>query len=208
MPLQSGSVLASNPLDSYSWGPQLLLGRTYLTQSLPPGGVGSGLNQSWDVTYQFAQPMAAGTQLVLGVMGLGRRLPNDASEAVAELTSRATVSHGAGTAVHLGDYIPGGSNWGQTSISSQGPGWFTLENSQIGLGGADPWWNTGLNLTIFTNPQVMNTLTVRVDQTWGDGVGVNIGFVQAIPVPEPGAWTLFAVGLGALGLLLRRSRQA
>lgn len=199
--LQNGSLLAPNQ-DSYSWGAQELLARTYHTQA-PPFVAGTGQNQNWGVSYAFNQPLVAGTQLVVGVMGLGRRLPNDASETVFETTTTATIMGILGPYQNLGDF-GSSNNWGQTVVTP-GPNSLTLVNSQVGHGGIDPWWNTGLNLTVISPTQPMHALSVMFDQTLGDGVGVNIGFINA--VPEPGQWALMVTGLAALGWLgLRRAQ--
>lgn len=181
--LATGSVTFGP--DTYSWTNQETLARTNWAYS----GV---LNTAWFVTYTFPGTVPAG-QLILGVQGLGRRDANP-GENPADCITTAFVPQ-SGT--YLGDWT-GALNVGPTQFSG-GVGNFSMVNSLSGPGGADPWWNTGLALVRIDDP--VSSLTVRVSQTGGDGVGVNIGSI----VPEPGSAALLALG----GLLaLRRQRSA
>ena len=107
-------------------------------------------------------------------------------------TSTATVLQNG---TFLGDFT-NGNNWGATQFTSSA-GMFSMQNSQVGNGGADPWWNTGLGIVRIDD--ATNSLTVRFNHTSGDGFGVNIGVL----VPTPGAATL----AGLSGLLCARRRR-
>lgn len=178
--LASGSVFAGG--DTYSWTNQETLARTNW-------GFSGVLNSSWQVTYTFPNAIPAG-QIILGVQGLGRRdaLPGTNP---ADYISVATVLQNG---THLGDFT-GALNVGPTLFTS-GAGTFNMMNTLTGPGGQDPWWNTGLALVRIDDP--ISSLTVHFDQTSGDGVGVNIGFI-----PEPTTMGLLA--MGSL-LILRRRR--
>lgn len=181
--LQNGSFPYGS--DNYAWTNQECLARTNM-------GYSGAINSSWFVTYTFSSTIPAG-QIVLGTQGLGRRNPNP-GETVFDTTTVATVLQN-GTL--LGDYI-NGNNWGATLFTPTA-GMFTVENSVTGNGGADPWWNTGL--AVIRIDDAVSSLTVRIDQTSGDGIGVNIGVIT----PEPGSLSL--LGLGA-ALIFNRRRNA
>ena len=178
--MQNGSVSYAG--DTYSWGPQETLARTNW-------GFSGLLNSSWFVTYTFSGTVPAG-QLVLGVQGLGRRNAN-ANENPADTITTATVLQNG---TYFGDWT-GAMNVGPT-LFAPAAGSFTMVNSLTGAGGADPWWNTGL--AVVRIDDAISSLTVRIDQTSGDGIGVNLGRI----VPEPG--TLSLLMLGGAGALLRR----
>ncbi len=179
--LASGSVAFGG--DNYAWSNQETLARTNW-------GYSGVLNSSWTVTYTFPGTVAAG-QIVLGVQGLGRRDANP-GENPADTISTATVLQNG---THLGDWT-GSLNVGPT-LYTPAAGTFSMMNSLTGPGGADPWWNTGLALVRIDDS--ISSLTVHIDQTMGDGVGVNIGSI----VPEPATLAL----LGAGGLLALRRRR-
>lgn len=178
--LASGSVPYGS--DTYSWTNHEFLGRTNLAFS----GV---LNSSWFVTYTFPGTVPAG-QLILGVQGLGRRDPLPGENPLDCITTATVLQNGT----HLGDYT-GALNVGPT-LFSPSAGMFTMMNSLTGPGGQDPWWNTGLALVRIDD--AVSSLTVRFDQTSGDGVGVNIGVI-----PEPASAALLGAG-GLLALGFRR----
>jgi hypothetical protein len=181
-PLASGSVFYSP--DTYSWSNQECLARTNW-------GFSGVLNSSWNVTYTFPSTLSAGT-IVLGVQGLGRRDANPGENPADTITTATVLQNGT----HLGDWT-GSMNVGLTDFTA-GSGMFSMKNQLTGPGGADPWWNTGLALVRIDD--AVSSLTVRFDQTAGDGVGVNIGVL----VPEPGSAAL--LGLGGVLALWRRRR--
>lgn len=181
-PLNTGAVTFGP--DTYAWTNEETLGRTNL-------GLSGVINSSWTVTYTFPGTVPAGS-IVLGVQGLGRR-DHDPGQSPAATISQATVFQN-GTL--LGDYTAA-QNWGPT-LFTPGIGVFSMMNSLTGPGGADPWWNTGLALVRIDD--AVNTLTVHIDQTMGDGLGVNIGAI----VPEPTSAALLS--LAAAFALRRRSR--
>lgn len=172
--------------DTYSWTSYEHLGRTNLVAPPP-------LNQSWDVTYTFPSTMAAGS-IVLTVSGLGRR--DSINGGTPGAVSTATVLQNG---TFFGDW-PGfpAPNFGATQFNP-GVGIFSLENSVTGAGGIDPWWNT--QMAVVRIDDVLNSLTVRFNHTSGDGINVNIGYIN--PVPAPAA----AAVLGMGGLVLTRRRR-
>lgn len=172
---QPGNVV-SGP-DTYSWTTFEGFGATSL---------GSQLVSSWDITYTFTSTLAPGT-IVLGTLGLGStNFPNPA-------TTVATVLQNG---QFLGDHISG-QNFGATQFNP-GVGMFSLQNSVTGPGGQNPHWNSELGLTRIMDP--ISSLTVRVAQVSGDGIGINIA---STIVPTPGA-----AGLAALaGLAAMRRRR-
>lgn len=178
--LQNGSVNFAG--DTYSWGPQEVLARTNW-------GFSGLLNSSWTVTYTFPNTIPAG-DLILGVTGLGRRNANPYENPADTITTLSVQQNGT----HFGDWT-GAQNWGP-SLFTPAAGSFSMVNSMTGFGGADPWWNTGLALVRIDD--AVSSLTVRIDQTSGDGMGVNIGVI-----PEPGTLGLLLIG-GACTLLRRR----
>ena len=174
---------ANGSAGPYSWNPVEVFGRTHVN-SAP-------LVDSWNVTYTFAGTIPAG-DLVLGISGLGRR--DDPIGGTPGAVSTATVLQNG---TFMGEWFGTGSPKG-ANLFTPGPGIFTLENSVTGVGGADPWWNTAL--ACIRIDDAVSSLTVRIDQTAGDGVGVNIGTL----VPTPSAAAL--LGLGAVPMLSRRRR--
>lgn len=179
--LGNGSV-TSGP-DTYTWGNYESFARTH-TQPTP-------LNMSWTITYTFPSTVSAG-QIVLGVSGLGRRDPLPGESAAACITTATVLQNGT----YFGDFSNGG-NYGPTQFTPAA-GTFSMTNSVTGAGGADPWWNTPLAIVRIND--AMSSLTVHFDQTAGDGVGVNIGYV----VPAPGA----GATLACAGMLLSRRRRS
>lgn len=170
--MQNGSVASGG--DTYSWTSHETLGRTNW-------GYSGILNSAWQVTYTFSNTIPAG-QLILGVQGLGRRDPNQGENAQDCITTAFVAQNGT----YFGDWINGG-NYGATLFSG-GPGSFSMMNSVTGPGGNDPWWNTGLALVRIDD--AVNSLTVRFNQTAGDGIGVNLGVI----VPEPSSIAMLLLG--------------
>ncbi|HRX83425.1 MAG TPA: PEP-CTERM sorting domain-containing protein [Phycisphaerae bacterium] len=181
--LAAGSVSYAG--DSYAWTNQETLARTNW-------GFSGIINSSWFVTYTFPGTVPA-SKLVLGVQGLGRRDPNP-GETTADATTEAIVLQNG---THFGDFT-GALNVGPTQYTP-GAGMFSMINSLSGPGGADPWWNTGL--AVVRIDDAVNALTVRIDQTSGDGIGVNIGVIT----PEPATAALLVTG--SLVALRRRAQR-
>lgn len=183
-PLGVGSV--TNGPDNYSWTSQECFARTNW-------GFSGNLNTSWNVTYTFSNPVPAGS-LVVGVQGLGRRDPDMVGVPPNAYMTEAVVQQNG---TFLGEFT-GAMNVGPTQFTS-GAGIFSMINSLSGAGGQDPWWNTGLAV-VRIDDNLITSLTIRVSQTAGDGVGVNIGSI----VPSPASAAL--LGLGGLTLARRRRR--
>ena len=177
-----GSV--TNGPDTYSWSNYESFARAVVAP-VPP------LNTSWDITYTFQSTVAA-QALVLGVSGLGRR--DDINGGTPGAVTTATVQQNG---TYLGEYF-GGGPWG-SNLFTPGAGVFSLENSVTGVGGANPHWNTAL--AVVRIDDALNSLTVRFDQTSGDGVGLNIGVL----VPSPGGAAL--IGLSVFTTAGRRRRS-
>lgn len=184
---QNGAIQTGNITygpDNYAWTNHEALARTNW-------GFSGVLNTTWFVTYTFSNTVPAGN-IILGVSGLGRRDPRPGENAQDCITVATVLQNGT----HLGDWT-NGNNWGATQFTG-GAGTFAMQNSVTGPNGQDPWWNTGLALVRIDD--AVTSLTVRMDQTAGDGVGVNIGVL----VPTPGSAAL--LGMGGL-LAVRRRRR-
>lgn len=167
-----------------TWTAYEAFGRTNIAPAPP-------LNVSWDVTYTFTSVIPA-QSLVVGVNGLGRR--DDPIGGTPGAVSTATVVQNG---TYLGEFFGVGGPWGSNLFTS-GPGVFTLENSVTGVGGANPHWNTAL--AVVRIDDAVSSITVRVINTAGDGLAVNIGVL----VPTPG--TVALAGMGMLPLAARRRR--
>jgi MYXO-CTERM domain-containing protein len=157
------------------------------------------VNDAWDVTYSFSVAVPAGS-LFVGTSGLGKTT-NDGGR-----TTLVTVLQNG---TFLGDWT-GGGPFG-ASLFTGGAGVFTMENTVTGAGGADPWWNTHLGVVEITDNN-LTSITLRVSQIQGDGIGVNIGMIahpcvnpDGTPCPEPGSSALAAA---VLGLALSRRKRA
>jgi hypothetical protein len=179
-PFQSQSV-ASGP-DTYAWTNHEALARTNL-------GFSGVINSTWSVTYTFSATIPA-QSLVLEFHGLGRRDPRPGENPL-DGTTIATVNQNG---TFLGETNPYGV--GPTLFQS-GAGTFNLRNALTGPGGNDPWWNTAL--AVVRIDDAVSSLTVTFNQTSGDGVGVNLGYI----VPAPGPLAL----LGVAGLAIARRRR-
>lgn len=190
----------ANPADTYTWTAHETFGATYNNSPAPA----TVLSQSWTIKFSFSAPLPANQQLVLGVFGLGKRTPG-VGETIPDTRTLVKVLAQPTEYTYLGEYKP--AIWGNTlfdgtSSTSQ----FTLENALTAPGGADPHWNSGLALVRFDKPLLGNQLTVFIDQTLGDGIGINVGFIQAIP--EPGTWAMFGAGLAGVAFMARRRQGA
>lgn len=186
--MQNGNV-ASN---AYNWGNAETFSRTSTSPSDP-------INQTWTVTYGFGTAMQLGDSLMLGIMGLGKRDANP-GEVPGGQASIVTVNS-PGTFTFLGEYDSSGLF--APTMSTITPNQLIAENSLSAPGGLNPNWNTKWAVYRYDANATVNSLTFQVDQTRGDGLGLNIGFVSS--VPEPQSWTLLASGLALLGL--RRLRK-
>ncbi|MCB9849255.1 MAG: PEP-CTERM sorting domain-containing protein [Phycisphaerales bacterium] len=170
--------------DNYAWTNQETLARTNW-------GFSGIINTAWTVTYTFPGTIPAG-KIMLGVQGLGRRDPLPGESAFDAMTTATVLQNGT----LLGEWT-GALNTGPTQFTP-GVGIFSMINSLTGPGGADPWWNTPL--AVVRIDDAISSLTVHLDHTSGDGVGVNIGVLT----PEPGTLALLAAG--GLTMLRRRAR--
>lgn len=177
---QNGNVV-SGP-DTYTWGAHQYFGATNFGTSNADGTPSTGA--PWRITYTFPSTVAA-NQIYLGIGGLGRTTNLGGIESTATVNQNGTF---------LGDFISG-QNWGATDFIP-GAGTFTLRNTQIGAGGADPWWNTEMALIQINDS--LNSLTVDFWNIPGDGLFVNIAYV-----PAPGAIVVLAAG----GLVAIRRRR-
>lgn len=173
--LQNGNVTFG--ADNFAWANHETFGATSFAP-IPP------ISTSWNITYTFPGVQPAGS-IILGVMGFGQTTSFGGG------ASSATVLQNG---QFLGDWVSGG-NYGATQYSG-GAGVFSMQNSQNGAGGADPWWNSELGLVRIMDP--ISSLTVRFQQLSGDGLGLNIASI----VPTPGAAAL--VGLAGLTAMRRR----
>ena len=173
-----------------AFGPNTSAWTNYESLARVNWGFSGQIITSWTVTFTFSGTVPAGT-LALGVSGLGRRNPN-IGENPADCISVATVNQNG---TFLGDYVNGG--YGPTLFNGS-VGTFNMRNSLTGNGGADPWWNTYLSATRIDD--AVSSLTIHIDQTSGDGLGLNIGVL----VPTPGTAALLGMG----GLLCARRRRS
>ncbi|MCA9297833.1 MAG: hypothetical protein KDA28_02135 [Phycisphaerales bacterium] len=172
-PFQNGNV------PGYTWGAHELLATTNLNP-----GVAPLTPDPWSVTYTFPNTLAANTVFV-GVSGLGATTSFGGGASIATVQQNGTF---------LGDFNNGGGPWGAT-LFTPGAGVFTMQNSLTGPGGVDPHWNTELGVVQIND--AVSSITIRLSQLPGDGVGVNVGFV-----PAPASAML--LGLGGLTATRRR----
>ncbi len=179
--LDNGSTLFGG--NSSSWGAWEGLARTNWAFS-------GTLKTTWTVTFTFSGNIPAGT-LALGVTGLGRRDPRPGENAPDCITELTCGQNGT----FLGDWVNG--FYGPTQFTGSA-GSFHMQNSLTGPNGQDPWWNTYLSATRIDD--TVSSITVKIAQTAGDGMGLNIGVLT----PAPGSLAL----LGAGGLIAARRRRA
>ena len=158
----SGSVTSGG--NTYSWTNYEYFGTIFTTGALGPVG--------GTITYTFTSQLAAGS-LYVGTIGLGAT-SNDGTGASGQSS---TVVNQNGT--FLGDFN-GGDGFGASAFTG-GVGTFTVKNSTIGAGGADPWWNTQLGVTRINDP--VTSITINQNELRGDGIGVNIGFTPDLATP-------------------------
>ncbi|MCA9312147.1 MAG: hypothetical protein KDA21_13120, partial [Phycisphaerales bacterium] len=163
---QNGSV-TSGP-DTWNWTSHELFGATNLTSSNPL------VPLPWRITYSFTGTIPA-NRLYVGVAGLGQTTSFGGGATTATVNQNGTF---------VGDLISGG-NYGATQFTS-GPGFFSMQNSVNGAGGADPWWNTELGVVRIND--AVSSITVDFSQISGDGACVNIGYA----VPATGSIPLLA----------------
>ncbi|MBL8745686.1 MAG: hypothetical protein JNK58_04925 [Phycisphaerae bacterium] len=175
--LSNGNVTSG--ADNYAWTSHEMFAATSFAPTPP-------LTASWDITYTFPGVQAPGT-IILGVAGLGQTTSFGGG-----VTTATVFQNGQS----LGDWVSGG-GYGATQFTG-GAGVFSMQNTQNGPGGQDPWWNTELHLVKIMDP--VSSLTVHFSQLSGDGVGLNIASI----VPTPGAAAL--AGLAGLVSLRRRRR--
>jgi hypothetical protein len=176
----SPSLYPSGSAAGHSW--------TNLEQFNGHRPTSSPTNDVWTFTYTFDTPVPAGA-LYFGTLGLGRL---DTPGAITTVT-------GDHNATFLGDY-DSPSNFGATDFTG-GAGSFTVRNSLSGPGGGTaPNWNSELGLMQITDGG-FTTLNLTISGIPGDGYAWNI----AAAVPEPSSAVL---GIGAVGLLMRRRRSA
>jgi hypothetical protein len=194
--MANGSI-ASN---AYAWGTVENFGRT-VTQTTDP------LNQNWSVTYSFANPMQSGQSLFLGIGGLGKRDANAAEPPGVKASIVNVTSPGSFT--FLGEY-DNSNQYAPTTSTILNNTTLTAslraENSLSAPGGLNPNWNTMWAVYEYKALGTVGSITFDVDQTRGDGLGLNIGFTA--PVPEPHTYGLMALGLAMLGFKLRRRSGA
>lgn len=166
---QNGNVAAN----AYQWASHEAFGAT----NLGPSADGTMID-NWRITYTFPSTVPA-NQIYLGVSGLGRTSSFGGLESVATVNQNGTF---------LGDWISG-QPYGATNFIP-GAGTFSMKNTQIGAGGANPWWNTELGVVQIND--ALNSLTIDFAHVQGDGLNVNIAF--AVPAPA----SLSMLGLGAM----------
>ena len=137
---------------AYTWNNYEYFGSIYNGVDIGP--------QNFTITYTFPA-QSAGT-VVLGTIGLGR---------TGGFSSTTTVNQNG---THLGDF-DGGDGFALTEFIG-GSGTFTVRNSQTGPGGQNPWWNS--QLALIRIDDAVSSITVNQANLRGDGMGVNIGFMN------------------------------
>lgn len=161
----AGNVV--NPPDVHSWTNYEYVSTIFTTGALGPV-VGT-------ITFTFPSTLPAGSVYV-GTIGLGQT-SQDPQGLSGTSTSRVLQN---GT--WLGDFN-GDPTFG-ASLYTGGPGFFVVQNSQTGPGGANPWWNSQLGVTRVEDP--VSSITVFQTALRGDGIGVNVGFTPDLVTPAGG----------------------
>jgi hypothetical protein len=123
----------------------------------------------WSITYTFPG-LLPGRTVYFGSIGLGQTSSFGGGASVFSVSQNATF---------LGDYTDGGP-WGPTQYTSG----FSVQNSLIGAGGANPWWNTPLGVVRIDDS--ISSVTVNCSQIRGDGIAENIGFDVPLATPAHG----------------------
>lgn len=88
-------------------------------------------------------------------------------------------------------WLDGAELFGPTSVTAQ-PGGFMLK--------------TQTKAGVAPLPSGIHTVTVKGTGVTG-GIATYSGYVQAVPVPEPETYALFAAGLGIVGFVASRRRR-
>lgn len=164
----AGFTIGSVPAGpGYQWTDYEYVSTIFTTGALGPV-VGT-------ITFTFPSTLPPNSVYV-GTIGLGQT-SQDPQGLSGTSTSRVLQN---GT--FLGDFI-GDPTFG-ASLFTNGPGFFVVQNSQTGPGGANPWWNSQLGVTEVND--AVSSITVIQTALRGDGIGVNVGFNHELVTPAGG----------------------
>jgi hypothetical protein len=164
---QNASFTAGNVVagpDVYSW-----TNHEYVATIFTAGALGP---VPGTVTFTFPGTLPAGSVFV-GTIGLGRT--SDDGTGASGTSSTRVLQNGT----FLGDYN-GDPTFGASTYTN-GPGFFTVTNSQTGPGGQNPWWNTQLGVVRVDD--AVSSITAIQTALRGDGIGVNVGFLVDLATP-------------------------
>jgi len=156
----------------YSWTNYEYFGSIYNGTPLGP--------QNFTVTYTF--PLQPAGTVFVGTIGLGAT--TEAPDGNGGLASGASTTTVNQNATFIGDYN-GGDGFAPTQFIG-GPGTFTAKNSTAGPGGSNPWWNS--QLAVIRIDDAVSSITVNQANLRGDGIGVNIGFLNQETPTHGSTW--------------------
>jgi hypothetical protein len=102
----------------------------------------------------------------------------------------------------------GGYSISDFAFSITGPGGFLLADSAPGAPAGSFTILSGLHAGSLAAGTYLLTVTGTATGTSGGAYGFSLAALQALPVPEPGAWALIAAGLVFMAVIARRRARA